>query len=268
MGHYQQVIDALGPNYRVLSNVEAWNSRVTVRCKTHRLEFTARADSLKAGNIGCKTCRGERIKAGRGEFTEEFRAAARVRATKSFAHHASAMPPTIKLLAVGANHRGDFSCQGCGHEWQARLDSVKAGKGCPVCARVTMSLKKRKEPHERISSTPGYKQAWSDTGHLTRLVYKRYKHLLDPGNLRSKHWHIDHIYSVHDWWHQLGSLKYPITQLELCHPANMQMLDSTTNIRKNKRSWISATELRRRIREWNRQYGRPFKLVDGVVFLN
>lgn len=78
---------------------------------------------------------------------------------------------------------------------------------------------------------------------LTRLVYKKYKHLINPQNLkRSKEgYHLDHIVSLADGFRN-GTPLYIIT-----HPANLRIIPAKENVSKNSKSDMTLDELFKRI---------------------
>jgi hypothetical protein len=59
--------------------------------------------------------------------------------------------------------------------------------------------------------------------HVTNNVYKSYKNIIDPLNLRSREYVIDHIYSIFDGYK--NNVPFEI----ICHPSNMRIISRTDN---------------------------------------
>jgi hypothetical protein len=275
MNHKEKIIKTLGSKYEVLSkDVPLWNSGVLVKCRIHNIKWIARADSLKKNHIGCLKCKSDKAKQNHickinSIEYNNFRVLQSKRNTKSLKVHRSDIEKRhndkIKLIKILKKHFGIFKCKLCKYEWKTRIDSVKSHSGCPKCAKLIMSVKKRKGT-TKLSDVK-YRKIWIDLANVTLKVYKKYKNLIDPNNLRNINYHIDHIYSLHDYYYNPKKLSNPIRKLEVCHPANLQMLSATDNIIKNKNSKMSASELRHNIRIWNKQYGRVFKIKNGTYHI-
>lgn len=88
--------------------------------------------------------------------------------------------------------------------------------------------------------------------YLSRLFAQIYE---IPGKGNS----IDHIYSFHDFYYNPKSLEKPCSIKELVHPVNLRWLPRNANASKGSTSDITISELRRRIKQFNRQHGNPFK---------
>jgi hypothetical protein len=78
---------------------------------------------------------------------------------------------------------------------------------------------------------------------LTRVMYKKYKHLINPQNLtRSKEgYHLDHIVSL------AGGFKNGVPLYIIAHPANLRIIPAKDNISKNFKSDMTLDELFKRI---------------------
>jgi len=93
--------------------------------------------------------------------------------------------------------------------------------------------------------------------HCTRVVtnniYKIYKDILDPKGIRSWDYQLDHCLSVID-----GYRKYtaPLSLGILCHPANLKLVTRATNARKQHRSSVTLTQLKKRIRAFEDKHGK------------
>lgn len=64
-------------------------------------------------------------------------------------------------------------------------------------------------------------------GMLTEQTYKEHKHLLDPNDLRSKDWHLDHTYSV------IEGYRNEIDPAIISCVTNLKIISSTENLSKN-----------------------------------
>lgn len=87
---------------------------------------------------------------------------------------------------------------------------------------------KAKFPHEVNGRSR--KQYTAAVRHQTNLVYREFKHILDPQGLRSREWVLDHVYSVVDGF----TNKVPVNVL--CHYSNLKLIRKTDNSSKNCRS--------------------------------
>ena len=74
------------------------------------------------------------------------------------------------------------------------------------------------------------KQYTAAVRHRTNLVYQEFKHILDPNNLRSRDYVLDHVYSVFDGF--VNEVPLDI----ICHPTNLKLIHKTDNSSKNCRS--------------------------------
>lgn len=144
-------------------------------------------------------------------------------------------------------------CQ-AGHEWKATPRTIAGGTGCPDCVQVRM-IAGRYADQTKYEFTERARA-------LTRAVYKRFSHLINPENLRRgrKDYVIDHKMSIAECYYNPKELKDPIRLEELCHPANLEMLHYKVNLSKMTKCSITASELRTAIKSWNKTYGRPFSV--------
>lgn len=88
---------------------------------------------------------------------------------------------------------------------------------------------------------------------LSSLMFKKWKQVIDPHDLKSKGYHVDHILSVRD---ACLAFRSPLRLVLVCHPANLQMLTPAANRSKNGRSDVSLSELKRCIRAFEATYGK------------
>lgn len=94
---------------------------------------------------------------------------------------------------------------------------------------------------EKYGSTDDYKVLknrfdWRVKYH-TDKTYNKYRDIIDPLSLRGRHYHIDHIYSKYDAFHN----EVPIAVL--CHWSNLILVPYTKNLEKNKKSGKTIDEL-------------------------
>lgn len=118
-------------------------------------------------------------------------------------------------------------------------------------------------PAKVFSSFSEYKAAVYS---LSNSVYRRYKHILDPENLRSSTFHIDHQLSVFSGWYEYCSKsdyfkrsREIVPLNEICHPANLKLLLGSTNGKKGSNNHLTRNTLRRQIRKFEKEHGKVFK---------
>lgn len=84
---------------------------------------------------------------------------------------------------------------------------------------------------------------------LTEKSYRKYKHVVDPKNLRSKEYHLDHRLSIYD-----GFCNHTpsVSPKLMAHPLNLKMLPATTNIRKSVTSSVTLNQLKHKIKSFKK----------------
>lgn len=87
---------------------------------------------------------------------------------------------------------------------------------------------------------------------VTRLVMRSYCDIIDPKNLRSAAFHLDHMVSRYDGFSRYSK---PVDLRLICHPANLKIVSSKENLVKNKKSSLSISRLKRRIRKFESTHG-------------
>jgi hypothetical protein len=92
----------------------------------------------------------------------------------------------------------------------------------------------------------------------SRRMYIRYIDLIDPKRKRGIHKHLDHIVSIRDAYVKNSP---PLPIREVAHPANLRMLKASRNISKGGRSDLTVRQLRKKIQEFEKQYG-PVELPE------
>ncbi len=83
----------------------------------------------------------------------------------------------------------------------------------------------------------------------TTKTYEEYKWYVDPENLKSLDFHVDHRISVKDGFN--NGIPWQL----LCHPCNLEVLPSIDNIRKSAASSISLKSLFKEIKEFRAEHG-------------
>ena len=78
-------------------------------------------------------------------------------------------------------------------------------------------------------------------------------------DIRRKNKALDHRYSLYAAYYNIDNLVIPISVKELCHPSNLEAICPKLNSSKNKNCSVTAKELRKQIKEWNKMNGDPFK---------
>lgn len=80
---------------------------------------------------------------------------------------------------------------------------------------------------------------------FTEYNYKKHKDILDPGNLRSKNWHLDHKFSIFEGY------RNGIAPEIIGHTVNLEILSSQMNSKiKNKKCSITLAELHTALLNW------------------
>lgn len=277
-----KLIKILGKKHTLLKDIKGWADKPKIRCNKHNVIWGSRTDSILSGNVGCPKCRSEinlkrfldRTK------TPEYKIfilKQKERNTKSLSEHRKNIKvklrskPNIRLLKIwqdcsrkNITTRVRYKCVPCNHVWETRVDSTV---GCRKCVYKTISRVNRKPVDALVCNNKEYVFYRNEVHRLSGLVYKRYKHLINPDDLKRgyHYYHLDHIFSISSGW--LSELKNPPLIQELAHPCNLRMLPKLENIHKNSLCHISITELRRRIRIWNKKYGKPFSCYAGCIQL-
>ena len=121
LSHTEQVeaINKVNPNVEVLEEIKGNAVKVLCRCKACSYKWEARPSDLKNGH-GCPKCTGKR----KLSHKEQVAAINKVH-------------PYIEVLGEITNGKVKVLClcKTCGHKWQVSPYSLKAGKGCPRCAK-------------------------------------------------------------------------------------------------------------------------------------
>lgn len=81
------------------------------------------------------------------------------------------------------------------------------------------------------------KQYSAAARHLTNIIYDEYKDVLDPLNLRSYNWVLDHVYSVNDGF--INEVPLDV----LCHWTNLKLVSKSDNSSKGPKSGKSIIQL-------------------------
>lgn len=90
--------------------------------------------------------------------------------------------------------------------------------------------------------------------HYSNIIFKEWKHILDPKDQRSKiDYHLDHKLSVYDGFNA-GDV--PVPWQLLCHPANFQIIKDTENYSKGRWSTINLKGLLKAIEKFEEQHSK------------
>ena len=102
---------------------------------------------------------------------------------------------------------------------------------------------------------------------LTEHIYKAFKEHINPKDLTrgSSDFALDHRHSIWEAGFNPKKLYRSINIWEVCHPANLEMLTPSENSRKGKKSSLTRSELRKRIRQWNKEFSEPYFQLDGHI---
>lgn len=123
--HEEQVtaITKVNPNIEVIGVITGNMEKVSCRCKTCNHEWFGRPADLKRC-IGCPKCAASKRAQKRAlPHEEQIAIIAKVN-------------PGIKVLGEIINNKTKVLCycKVCDHEWMARPETLKIGRGCPKCA--------------------------------------------------------------------------------------------------------------------------------------
>ena len=137
--HAEQVaaIAKVNPDVEILGEITGNSVKVLCRCKVCNHEWNATPGNLKRGH-GCPEC--AKIKIGNAN---------RLPHTKHVTDIKKINPDVEVLGEIKNNHTKVLCrCLVCGHEWNTVPYSLKAGCGCPECARIKSDNAKRL-PHAK-----------------------------------------------------------------------------------------------------------------------
>jgi hypothetical protein len=95
---------------------------------------------------------------------------------------------------------------------------------------------------------------------VTRAIVKEFHHHIKKTKTAkvSEKIHLDHRHSKHDAYYNPKGLISPATLKEICHPCNLMYKSAKANLKKRSESSITITELRSKIRLFNKKHGDPF----------
>lgn len=98
--------------------------------------------------------------------------------------------------------------------------------------------------------------------YLTRTTYKHNKLHVNKRNLKlgRQDYVLDHNFSILDGYKLFCATSDYKIVWALAHPANLELVSTRVNAKKNSESWISYYELLERIRDWNWLYSCPYSL--------
>lgn len=120
---------------------------------------------------------------------------------------------------------------------------------------LTASLKSVRSYHE-------YKHR---VRRLTALVLKDFVEILDPKNLRSPEWHIDHQISIFSGYFIYSPTRRKFVRRKeliplhlVCHPANLKLLPRAVNSSKANDNHLTEKELLTKIKSFEKVHGKVF----------
>lgn len=240
-----------GKTINVVGKYKNSHERIKVQCTQCSRKWEPVAYSLRNGH-GCAPCKGGGKLWTHQQYVKKLKEIyeGRIRPKESY------KGSTTPIL-----HR----CHE-GHTWNSSTPvSLLRGMGCPKCKSTRLYPKK-----DKVKQNGTYAEFEYKARGLTNKVAKTYQDLVNPKNRERGRtaYVLDHRYSLHDAYYNPKELSSPIRLEEVCHPANLRMINCTKNSKKNKSSSLTASELRRRIRAWNKEHGKPFKVYRGVLTLD
>ncbi len=228
-------------NVAVISEYKNAMSKVRLECNVCRHVWTIKPVNSKGA---CPKCVGKgKKKWSHKEYLSQLKSV-----------HGNKIKPTE--IYVGASVHIEHTCKE-GHKWYAKPVHVLQGYGCLECSKK-----------QKFSTKDEYYYWHRQTvTKLTEIVYAKYIDFINPKRRqRSRYdYHLDHRYSIHDGYYNPKKLASSATLQEVCHPCNLRIISSSKNSKKNKVSSLSLTELRKRIRVWNKENGNPFKCYNGSI---
>ncbi|MFX1151620.1 zinc-ribbon domain-containing protein [Escherichia coli] len=117
-------IEEVNPDVEVLEKIIDTSTKVLCRCKIHDYKWKVRPYDLKMGQ-GCPECKKEKI-ANKKRFPHTEHVAA-----------INKVNPDVDVLGeiINAVTKVLCRCKICGYEWMAKPAGLKAGRGCPRCAK-------------------------------------------------------------------------------------------------------------------------------------
>lgn len=108
-----------------------------------------------------------------------------------------------------------------------------------IKSRISSKSKETLRKKYFVEFAPGLtqKQYTRKCRHYTNTVYNNYKEIIDPSNIRSREFVLDHIYSIFEGWK--NNVPYDI----ICHPTNLRIIPKDENSRKISRCDKTLTDL-------------------------
>jgi hypothetical protein len=147
-----------------------------------------------------------------------------------------------------------------GHIWSTGKPIwILRGVGCPKCQCSRL--------FPIHSNSTDITEFTARVRAVTNKVYSIYESVVNPKGLRRSkdEYVIDHKYSIHDAFYNPNNLKVNASLQDICHPANLRMLKANKNLRKNRKSCLTASQLKVAITEWNKKFGKPFSVYRGNI---
>ena len=115
------------------------------------------------------------------------------------------------------------------HNYETKYINWKIGSRCSRCYYDSIMI-----PEEEIDN---YKKYCKKVRSLTLINYNKYKDILDPNRLKSREFHLDHIYSVCDGY------KNNIDPIIISSIVNLRIISQKENSTKSSKSFIKLDEL-------------------------
>ena len=201
-------------------------SQVTTRCKTCKHKFKInRYNTSKIERITCPDC---------GAFSGIPK---QIKSTSKFRSKADIRNMYLaKLLTLAKDLNLDESTESLLHD---TVEFALLGLACSE-----------------------YKVYRKQANAITNWIYLKYYKVIDPKNMRGKHYHLDHIFSIK---RGRTHFKKGLLNLKLiCHPANLRIISAEENMNKGSRSDHSLKALKNKIATFESIYGKVIFPKDFV----
>ena len=140
-----QQMNRLHPDLEVLSKYETAKTKVQIRCKRHNYIFSATPSDILREAVGCKYCKGERIRIARTMPEEVYLR----QLSKIGAGAIQLVSPYLKQDATM-----DFHCTICGTDWKDNGAYILTLSDCPYCSGVRKTdnqIINEIESHHRVT---------------------------------------------------------------------------------------------------------------------
>lgn len=137
----------------------------------------------------------------------------------------------FKLNNISGDNKNAYININCpnGHTYETKYIQFKRGYRCRECYYESLRI--------NIEDIKRFEQYNKKVRMLTSINYRKNKIIIDPFNLKSKLYHVDHIYSIAD------GFRNNIDPKIISSVHNLRIVDSEYNLKKGSKSDISIEDL-------------------------